>query len=129
MGTTFALVDPGGKLAGWYENHFKEKVHHLSKTTTTELFSSLEKLQKELQVLKTNLTKQLDNYEVNQSVETINSIKKHQENQINQLHTVTEEIGKQHKEKMQAYIEKKKEQEAEQLTKDIEDLLTELTQE
>lgn len=129
VGTTYALLDPGEKLANWYDRQFKEKVESLSASSTNGLLRSLENFKKELKDVTKNITEQLEEYKGTKTKEITNSIKQHQDLQLHQLHTVTEEINIQSKEQMKTYTEQKVQDETKQITKDIEDILANLTKE
>lgn len=125
-GTTYALSDPGTKLSSWYNHQFEEKANKLGESTMDKFSVSLAQLQKEKKPLQQNMVKSIRDYQSTKLQESTNSIKEHNEQYINQLHTVTEKLKEQNAEQMTAYTEQKTQQETEQITQDVHDILEDL---
>jgi len=125
-GTTFALSDHGAKLSIWYNHHFEEKAKKLGASTMDELSSSLTQLQKEMKSLRQSMATSIQDYQSTKLQDSTNSIQEHNEQYINQLHTVTEKLKEQNAEQMAAYTQQKTQQETVQITQDVQDILEDL---
>lgn len=126
VGTTFALSDPGSMLSNWYNHQFEGKANTINASMKDNLSTSLTKLQKELRPMQQNIANSIRDYQSTKLQDSTNSIKEHNEQYINQLHTVTEKLKEQNAEQMAAYTQQKTQQETEQITQDVQDILEDL---
>jgi hypothetical protein len=126
IGTTFALSDSGTKLSSWYHEQFENKAQNLSVSTMDKLSSSLKQFQNQMKPIHQSVSKAIKDYQFNTLLDSTHSIDKHNEQYLNQLHTVTEGIKVQNAEQMAAYTEQKKQQETEQVSQDVQDILDDL---
>lgn len=126
IGMTFALSNPGMKILSWYEDQFQTQEKILNNTTTQKLSSALKKLHEQIPSMNQTISKTLTNFQNTTLLESKNSIKEHNDRYLTQLHTVTEEIEEQNPKEMADYTEQKKQQETEQITQDVQDILEDL---
>lgn len=126
VGTTYALVDSGGKISNWYQNQLSKSSDKIGYSTLDKMIQSFGQISKELKQIGWSNGDKLRDYEVEKVSDSEKDIKAHNEYFIQQLQVTTETLKQQNSKDMETYTEQTKAKEIEQVTQDTEDILNEL---
>lgn len=123
-----AQTDADSKLGGWYGKQFNEKAEVLGAVTTESLITPLIQFNKTLELVKGRISEKMARYQTDTTGAVATNIQGHQDHQVDQLHITSNELKAHHIQAMEVYTEQKKQQEAEEIKKEVEELVSDLTQ-
>ncbi|MBS4174336.1 hypothetical protein [Bacillus sp. FJAT-49736] len=126
ISTTFAFPDEATKLRNWYKHQLEESAVSIGVSTMNKLATTFKQIQNALQQNKSNSDKSILDYQSTLLQDSSNTITKHNEHYILQLHTVTKNLEEQSDQQMAAYTKQKTQEETEQITQDVQDILEDL---
>ncbi|MEH7439309.1 hypothetical protein V7182_17690 [Neobacillus drentensis] len=129
VGTTYAFSESNSVISTWYHNSFLESSFEMDKTTANEWSASLQKIATDIQLAANNAKEQLMDFQGRTTADLEESIKAHKDHYIQQIQASKEDLSQQNKNEMQSYKEQVKEREVTQITKDVEEILSEVVSE
>lgn len=129
VGTTYAFSESDSVISTWYHNSFLESSSEMDRITANEWSASLQKIATDIQLAANHAKEQLMDFQGKTTVDLEKSITEHKDHYIQQLQTSKENLIQQSEKDMQRYKEQVKEREVTQVTKDVEDILSEVVSE